>query len=323
MDKIRCDWEKDGITRWDFGELPQQIPLTGIQGFMGYAYPALHLIDDSINIRLFFDQRESAANHLRGVAALYEIHFADMLKQLRKHVTLNAGMKAMAANIGNHKQLEQSIINRVKKDLFFKSWRKQEDFIQHADSLNSKILQYGQEVLVSIAHVLKVFDDTHACVHKLTMKNAGNNPVLKFLKDIQAELRSLMPINFPEFYTFDRMKDLARYCKALVLRAERGSLNLASAQKKIQEIMIYSRQLQQMLAPAINDSIPLHIGIKEISSFKDDISVDYSEEKKKMIEELFWMIEEYKVSVFAQELKTPNPVSPKKLNQLIEEIEKL
>ena len=323
MDKIRCDWEKDGITRWDFGELPQQIPLTGIQGFIGYAYPALHLIDDSINLRLFFDQRESAANHLRGVAALYEIYFADMLKQLRKNVTLNAGMKAMAANIGNHKQLEQSIINRVKKDLFFKSWRKQEDFIQHADSLNSKILQYGQEVLVSIAHVLKVFDDTHACVHKLTMKNAGNNPVLKFLKDIQAELRSLMPINFPEFYTFDRMKDLARYCKALVLRAERGSLNLASAQKKIQEIMIYSRQLQHMLAPAINDSIPLHIGIKEISSFKDDISVDYSEEKKKMIEELFWMIEEYKVSVFAQELKTPNPVSPKKLNQLIEEIEKL
>jgi len=78
-----------------------------------------------------------------------------------------------------------------------------------------------------------------------------------------------------------------------------------------------------MLAPAINDSIPLHIGIKEINSFKDDISVDYSEEKKKMIEELFWMIEEYKVSLFAQELKTPYPVSPKKLNQLIEEIEKL
>jgi ATP-dependent helicase HrpA len=323
MDKIRRDWEKDGITHWDFGELPQQIPLTGIQGFMGYAYPALHLIDDSINLRLFFDQRESAANHLRGVAALYEIHFADMLKQLRKNVTLNAGMKAMAANIGNHKQLEQSIINRVKKDLFFKPWRKQEDFIHHADSLNSKILQYGQEVLVSIAHGLKVFDDTHICVHKLTMKNAGNNPVLKFLKDIQAELRSLMPINFPEFYTFDRMKDLARYCKALVLRAERGSLNLASAQKKIQEIIIYSRQLQQMLAPAINDPIPLHIGIKEIISFKDVISVDYSEEKKKMIEELFWMIEEYKVSLFAQELKTPYPVSPKKLNQLIEEIEKL
>jgi ATP-dependent helicase HrpA len=51
--------------------------------------------------------------------------------------------------------------------------------------------------------------------------------------------------------------------------------------------------------------------------------VDCSEEKKKLIEELFWMIEEYKVSLFAQELKTPYPVSPKKMNRLIEEIEKL
>jgi len=73
---------------------------------------------------------------------------------------------------------------------------------------------------------------------------------------------------------------------------------------------------------ADKESIPQHIGIKEISRLKDDISVDYTEEKKMLIEELFWMIEEYKVSLFAQELKTPYPVSPKKLNQMIEEIEK-
>jgi ATP-dependent helicase HrpA len=323
LDKIRSDWEKEGITRWDFGELPRQIPLTGIQGLIGYAYPALHVIDGSVNLLLFSDQKESAANHLRGVAILYEIHFADVLKQLKKNVTLNAGMKAIAANIGNPKHLEQSIINRVKKDLFLKPWRKQEDFMGHADSLDSKILQYGQQVLISIEPVLKAFDDTHACVQKLMKKNTGNNPVLTFLRDIQAELENLVPVYFPEFYTFDRMKDLPRYSKSLALRAERGSLNLASAQKKMQQVLIYSRQLQQLIAPATDDFIPSRTGIQEISRFKDDISADYPEEKKMMIEELFWMIEEYKVSLFAQELKTPYPVSPKKLNQLIEEIEKL
>jgi ATP-dependent helicase HrpA len=69
--------------------------------------------------------------------------------------------------------------------------------------------------------------------------------------------------------------------------------------------------------------MPSRTSIQEISRFKDDIVEDYPEEKKEMIEELFWMIEEYKVSLFAQELKTPYPISPKKLNQLIEEIEKL
>ena len=78
-----------------------------------------------------------------------------------------------------------------------------------------------------------------------------------------------------------------------------------------------------MLTPAMGDFIPLRIGIREINRFKDDLLVDYPEEKRKMIEELFWMIEEYKISLFAQELKTPYPVSPKKLNQLIDELEKL
>jgi ATP-dependent helicase HrpA len=323
MDKIRGDWEKKGITHWDFRELPEQIPLAGIQGLIGYAYPALHVIDDSINLRLFSDREESAAHHLHGVAALYEIHFADKLKQLKKNVTLNAGMKNIAANIGNPKQLEQSIINRVKKDLFLKPWRKQEDFIRHADALDSKILPYGQQVVVSIEPVLKVFDDTHACVQKLMKKNTGNKPVLKFLKEIQTELQSLVPVDFPELYTFDRMKDLLRYCRALALRAERGSLNLTSAQKKMQEVLIYFEQLQQMLIRDKNVPDALRIGILEIIRFKDDFSVKDPDEKKNLIEELFWMIEEYKVSLFAQELKTPYPVSPKKLNQLIKEIEKL
>jgi ATP-dependent helicase HrpA len=294
-------------------------------------------MNDFVNLRLFSDQKESAANHIMGVAALYEIHFADKLKQLKKNVALNAEMKAIAANIGNPKQLEQSIINRVKKDLFFKPWRKQEDFIGHADSLNSKILQYGQRVLVSTEPVLKAFDATHTSLHKLMMKNTGNNPVLKFLQDIQAELKGLVPVDFPELYTFDRMKDLPRYSKALALRAQRGSLNLTSAQNKMEQVFIYSRQLQQMLIEAKTSAIPARHApgftptaqpaatgeIEKISRFGDDISVDYPEEKKKMIEELFWMIEEYKVSLFAQELKTPYPVSPKKMNQLIEEIEKL
>lgn len=66
----------------------------------------------------------------------------------------------------------------------------------------------------------------------------------------------------------------------------------------------------------------LHVGIKEIIRFNEDLATDCPQEKKALIEEFFWMIEEYKVSLFAQELKTPYPVSPKKLNQLIEEIEK-
>lgn len=344
MNKIRGEWEREGITQWDFGDLPLQIPLQGPHGLIGYAYPALVVHGDFIDLRLLPDEKQSSFHHIRGVAALYDIHFADKMKQLKKNVVLNTATKNIATNIGNAKQLEQSIVNRVKKDLFYKPWRRHEEFIEHAGYLNSRILPYGQQVLTAIGPVLKAFDYTYTTISKLMTKNRGNNPVLNFLKEIRTELLRLVSIDFPEFYTFDRMKELPRYFKALALRAERGSLNLAAAQKKLQDIEIYIRRLKQMLSDTLvqpslfdlavkkNDQLSpkdstdhktiLNVGIKEIIRFKEDIVADCPEEKKTMIEELFWMIEEYKVSLFAQELKTPYPVSPKKLNQLIEEIEK-
>ncbi|MBU1399010.1 MAG: DUF3418 domain-containing protein, partial [Proteobacteria bacterium] len=48
-----------------------------------------------------------------------------------------------------------------------------------------------------------------------------------------------------------------------------------------------------------------------------------SDEKKKAVEEYFWLIEEYRVSLFAQELKTPVPVSAKRLEKKFKEIERM
>jgi ATP-dependent helicase HrpA len=289
---------------------------------VGYAYPALQAVDGVANLRLFADEKKAKVSHRRGVAALYDIHFADLLKQLKKNVALPPALKAMTASIGNSKQLEQSIIDRVKKDLFFKPWRNREEFTAHADSLGPKILPYGQQALTAIEPVLKAFNETYAAINKLSRKNAGNNPVLKFLRDTLADLKNLVPIDFPELYTFERMKDMPRYCKAIALRAERGSHNLVSAQKKLQELLIYLWKLQAMITTEESAGKSQRIGFRAINRFKEDVTVDCPEEKKMLIEEFFWMIEEYKVSLFAQELKTPYPVSPKKLNQLIEEMEK-
>ena len=275
-------------------------PLSNSAGLIGYAYLALQTTDDVINLRLFPDQRESAANHIEGVAALYNILFTDKLKQLKKNLTLNGELKLLAAKIGNPKLLEQSLLQRVKRDLFSMPWRSQSEFENHANIVDSVILQSGQHLLSSIEPVLQAFNDALSLLHKLALKNSGNNPHLAFLKDTQAELQRLVSPNFPERYSSNRMKELPRYLKALARRAERGTLNLASALNKIENIAVYSHRLEE---------------------FKNDISPAMSEEKKQLIDDFLWMIEEYKVSLFAQELKTPYPVSPKKLDQLIKEIE--
>jgi ATP-dependent helicase HrpA len=337
LEKIRPRWEKEDLQSWNFGTLPEKIPLTNQHGLVGYAYPALQAADGEINLRLFSDQKESEVHHLRGVAALYGIHFTDKLKQLKKNITLTGLSKLWAAKIGNPKLLEQSLLQRVKMNLLGRPWRSPEEFFQHAAIVDSQILPSGQQLLASIDPVLEAFSETHSLLQRLAQKSTGNKPLLTFLKDTQDELLRLVPLNFPDFYSFERMKELPRYLKALTWRAERGSLNLAAAREKIENIAVYSRKLQKIILPEKEGVLPARRlsnddnmslrGSEDcrgnpilFSELRDCFAHCNHSQRQNKIEELFWMIEEYKVSLFAQELKTPYPVSPKKLDSLIQEI---
>ncbi len=105
-----------------------------------------------------------------------------------------------------------------------------------------------------------------------------------------------------DLYDNERLTHIARYIKAIDIRAQRASVNFEKDELKAKKLKIYVDGLNEML--------------KKLSSF-------VSEEKKQAIEEYFWLIEEYKVSVFAQELKTALPVSEKKLDKKLKEIERM
>ncbi|MBP1710639.1 MAG: ATP-dependent helicase [Deltaproteobacteria bacterium] len=299
LDMYRRQWEKDTLTGWNFGTLPENIELTGKHGVTGYAYPALQVTDGVVNLRLFTHPGEAAASHIPGVAALYDILFSDKIRQLKKNIALGGELKTWAMNVGNPKQIEESIMNRVRKELFYRLWRSAEEFQNHADAISTQILPCGQQFIVSITPVLKSFAETCDALQKLMQKNRTNAPVLKFLKETQNEMHVLLPVNFPELYAPERLENIPRYLKALSVRTERGSLNLAATEAKLKEVAMYVNQLKEI---------------------RGSLTAESSAEKKNKIEELHWMIEEYKVSLFAQELKTPYPVSPKRFRQLIEEI---
>ena len=299
LDSYRRQWEKDALTGWNFGTLPENIELTGKHGVTGYAYPALQVTDGVVNLRLFTHPGEAAASHIQGVAALYDILFSDKLRQLKKNIALGGEVKTWAMNVGNPKQIEESIMNRVRKELFYRLWRTAEEFQNHADAVSTQILPSGQQIVASITPVLKSFAETCDVLQKLMQKNRANAPVLKFLKETQNELHILLPVNFPELYAPDRLANIPRYLKALSIRTQRGSLNLAATEARLNDVAVYVNQLKEI---------------------RGSLTAESSAEKKNKIEDLHWMIEEYKVSLFAQELKTPYPVSPKRLHQLIEEI---
>jgi ATP-dependent helicase HrpA len=149
---------------------------------------------------------------------------------------------------------------------------------------------------------LRAYYDTASAIHNIEKTNRFNKPVLQYLSQLRQELSFLMPRDFLIQYNDEILNHIPRYLKALTVRAERGVVHLGKALAKENEIKIFSVKLQDMVNSATK-------GV--------------SEEKLKAIEHYRWMIEEYKVSVFAQELKTAFPVSPKRLEKKIQEIERI
>ena len=104
-----------------------------------------------------------------------------------------------------------------------------------------------------------------------------------------------MPARFLERIAYDRLTHLSRYLKALLIRSERAALNPAKNQERIRQLAPYQEVLNQLQAQPAR-----------------------SPAAQRQIEAFRWMIEEFKISLFAQEVGTAMPVSPKRLDQQLE-----
>lgn len=302
FDRVRAAWEKTGLTRWDFGDIPESIALENMNGFDASAWPGLVEGDGCVNLRLFKSKQDAERSHIKGVMTLYAIHFRKDLKFLKRQLSLQGDMKKWANYFGGAKYLEDAMYERVIRSLFRCDVRTQEAFLSHAKSTGSKILIKGQEVLNEIEPVLEAYHDTRTILYNLETVNRSSRVATGFLAGLRKDLDRLMPKEFPELYESERLKHVIRYLGALAIRAERGLLNLEKDRSRAGEIEVFSDKLEGFL-----NNLP-----------------DYtSDEKRRAIDEYRWMIEEYKVSLFAQELKTPYPISRKRLEKKMMEVERM
>ncbi len=300
----RLKWEKTGITRWDIGDLPEQISASGQPSGRWIAYPALEPsgTEDFVNLRLYHRQPEAQAVHLTGVAALYAIHFAKDLKFLRRQLTLPADKAFMADYFGGAKNMVQQMVARVIADLFARNIRTQETFYAHAETVAPKILSTGLALRDSLLPILAAYHEARSQIDKLRQESRRNSRLIAFFRELTGGLGRLVPDTFITIYDDERLGHLSRYIQAVTLRAQRAAIDFEKDQAKSKGIDKFTGGLNQLL---------------------EELSPRASEEKRQAVEEYFWMLEEYKVSVFAQELKTAIPVSAKRLEQKLREIRRM
>jgi ATP-dependent helicase HrpA len=111
---------------------------------------------------------------------------------------------------------------------------------------------------------------------------------------LQGELAALLPARFLETTTWERLPHLVRYLKALALRVERAALNPVKDKERTQQLAPFVEALRRLR----ESSRP-------------------TAERQRQVEEFRWLVEEFKVSLFAQELGTAVPVSAKRLENYL------
>ena len=301
---VRKKWERSGITSWDFGDLPEFISDSGDRSGRWIAYPALENSGSGkhVDLRLYRQKEKALALHHQGVAALYAIHFAKDLKFLKRQLTLPAPTAFMADYFGGAKYLVNQMVERVSQDLFAKNIRSRRDFYSHAESVGPVVLSTGQELLDTILPVLTAYHDARSQIHKLQQRQRNNSRMVSFFQERTTELVRLVPETFIAIYDNHRLGHLTRYIQAVTIRCRRAAVDFEKDQSKSGAMTKFTEGLNQLLS---------------------ELSPRASNAKRRAVEEYFWMIEEYKVSIFAQELKTAIPISAKRLEEKLGEIRRM
>ena len=235
------------------------------------------------------------------MAALYRIYLSADLKFLKKCLALPAKAVPFAKYFGGAKQFEKQMMDKIMQTLFSINVRTERDFNAHAEATAPQLIPSGQKLLEQVLPVITVYHETRIQLEKFQKTHPGIQAAGLY-DELCEDLARLIPPNFIELYNSDRLVHFERYMKAMGIRAQRAAVDFEKDRAKQKEIDPFQDSLNRLL---------------------DDLSDYASDEKRSAIEEFFWMIEEFKVSVFAQELKTAFPVSKKRLQEKLKTIQRM
>ena len=301
--RAKAAWERTGIKGWQESGLPDEIPeeirLDPRNALEGVAYPALVAAGDAVDLRLFRSRREAGEAHRAGIRAMLTLHVRKDLDTCRRYLALRGEMRVWSVYFGGAAALEDSLYRGIVRRLLEKDIRTRRDFEDYARSLGPLLLKAPRELLGEVEPVMRTYHETRQALSGLEAANRSNRTVLGFLTQMRSELDRLLPVSFLEMYDRERLPHLARYLKALQVRADRGSVHLERDRARAAGIRPYEEKLASLLADAATGP------------------------RARAIDEYRWMVEEYRVSLFAQGIRTPCAVSPKRLQEKIREIERM
>ncbi len=309
--RVAQQWERSGITTWNFGTLPARITVSENGPVPTYAWPGLSAEKESVSLRLFRTEDLALQATLGGIQKLIELALAKDFAWLQRDLRALNGFDALVANLCPLDELQADAFENVCRHILpteVFSPLNEENFITAVQQTRLQIPSLAMKLVDQVGVILRA--------RKEIQQRCGPSPTLstskpKMISDLSQlslatkdavkpanvwaeELESLLPRNFLSLIPFAQLAHIPRYLKALATRMERAKLNPVKDKERAALVAPYLAKLK-----SLKENPPKPTG------------------KRQRLEEFRWLVEEYKVSVFAQELGTAMPVSPKRLEEVM------
>ena len=316
----REKWERNGLKTWDFDQLPESVPA----GPWTNAYPGLEAAEGSANIRIFKTQREAFEAHEKGVEAILLVKFAKDLEFMNRYLPLPAEDNSVALHFGGRAAVETAMLENLRREVFRKNLKSKQEFDAYAGTVVRGLFEKGHALRETTIRILDAYQKARGILRTIEKAHLKGGPVATICALVRQDLVRLVPPDFLEIYPLEKLSHLPRYIEALSFRAERAKNAPEKDKTKAAQVAPFAEALKKIEADIT--AAEAGLSIKSAGAIPPDRRTSpppISAEKRRAIEDLRWMIEEFKVALFAPELKTAFPVSSKRLAEKVRGIEAL
>lgn len=284
--------EQGGYRSWEFGELPETLEIQkGNKTLFGY--PALIDRGDYCDLEVFDDLLEARKQHTMGLRRLFALSNKDTLKALQKQLPGIRELGLLFINVGSVEGLIEQILNLAIERAFLIEPlpNNAEQFTERLQAGKPRLALIAQEVARHALNALQAYADLQK---KMAQAKAASPSAYA---DIQTQVQGLI---FPKFVAeipYAQLVHVPRYLKAIAMRIDKMRSNPsrdAQCQKDWESV---ARPWQKLV--------------------QGNGSTSYAMAEDQALKDFRWQLEELRVALYAQELKTPSPMSLKRLEKVL------
>jgi ATP-dependent helicase HrpA len=275
-----------GLTSWSFGDLPELLEVKiGHRNLIGF--PALQDDGDSVSLCPCDTEEEANRVHRKGLVRLFALTLKDQVRAIERL----PGVRELSLQflpLGGEGELKAQLVEAtlIRCCLMAPLPANQTTFEQRAQEAKTRVSLVAQELMRLSGILLMEYSNLQ--------KRFGNlKGFPEVLADLQAQLGRLLPRNFLVAWPFERLNQFQRYLKAMGVRIDKLRNNPARDAQ-------LAAEWRSLAGPWEREWIA-----KQKAGVADA-----------QLEDFRWLLEELRVGLFAQELKTPVPVSVKRLQKI-------